>query len=274
KKNGDISNSDAYVGRLPASWKELPSNVSDSYWYGFIVGLIAADGHCDKRGCVSLCNKDLNVLTTIQERCESAGFIAGNIMMTRKLSPYDGTEKPVFRLNFPRMTVSPDDLLIKMHRDRFVSNPVDNYAKFDKVVSVKDTGQFETVYCGIEESAHSLVVNGVLSRNCHTAGWTDNIADHYAFTFDELMKGGGVGANYSNRYINKYNAVRHEVELHIVCDPAHADYEKMKPFLSSTYHHEWAGCIAVEDSREGWVDCLVKLLRAAWQNSAPLVLDM
>lgn len=123
-----------------------------------------------------------------------------------------------------------------------------------------------------------LWVTGVPGRqflfNCHTAGWTGELSDHYAFTFDELMKGGGVGANYSNRYINKYNAVRHEVELHIVCDPAHADHEKMKPFLSPTYHHEWAGCIAVEDSREGWVECLVKLLKAAWQNGGPLVLDM
>ena len=39
-----------------------------------------------------------------------------------------------------------------------------------------------------------LWVSGVKGRqflfNCHVAGWRQNLSDHYAFTFNELMKGG------------------------------------------------------------------------------------
>jgi ribonucleoside-triphosphate reductase len=111
-----------------------------------------------------------------------------------------------------------------------------------------------------------LWVAGVPGRqflfNCHTAGWRDKLSDHYAFTFDELMKGGGVGSNYSNKYVGKYAPIRHSVEVHVVCDPAHPDYADMEKngLLSTEYHHEWPGCIPVEDSREGWVDALVRLL--------------
>ena len=35
------------------------------------------------------------------------------------------------------------------------------------------------------------------NRNCHRAGWTERLSEHFAFMFDQLMLGGGVGANYS-----------------------------------------------------------------------------
>ena len=52
-----------------------------------------------------------------------------------------------------------------------------------------------------------LWMTGVPGRqflfNCHVAGWTGTFSEHFTFTFDELMKGGGVGANYSNRFMHK-----------------------------------------------------------------------
>ena len=117
-----------------------------------------------------------------------------------------------------------------------------------------------------------LWVSGVKGRqfifNCHTAGWTDKIEDHYAFTFDELMKGGGVGANYSNKYIGRYNPVANLIDLHVVCDPAHADHNKLveAELLSTSYSHEWAGCVPIEDSREGWVEALRQVLQAAFNR--------
>lgn len=124
-----------------------------------------------------------------------------------------------------------------------------------------------------------LWVSGVPGRqflfNCHTAGWTDDITDHYTFTFDELMKGGGVGANYSNKHIRKYGAVKNRVNIHFVCNPSHPDYAKLKPFLSDAYHYEWAGCFRIEDSREGWVNTLRGVLTHAFSGpGAELVLDV
>lgn len=110
--------------------------------------------------------------------------------------------------------------------------------------------------------------------NCHHAGWGENIQDHFTFTFDQLMQGGGVGANYSDRFIKKYKPVKHEVAVHIVCDPDHADYEELLPYVSDQYSHLWAGCIRVDDSREGWYDALAALLDAFWNGIDTLVFDL
>src|SRR5690606_761790 len=40
--------------------------------------------------------------------------------------------------------------------------------------------------------------------NCWVSGWTENPWDHFEFTFMRLMEGGGVGANYSNRFLRDY----------------------------------------------------------------------
>lgn len=129
-----------------------------------------------------------------------------------------------------------------------------------------------------------LWVSGIDGRqflfNCHRAAFTENMTDHYTFTFDQLMQGGGVGANYSNRYIDPYNIVRNKVELHIVCDPSHPDYEEIKPYLSTEISYDWNGAVAVQDSREGWVDALALTIEKAFEGLAPdyqnnlLVLDV
>ncbi|WP_144121150.1 ribonucleoside-triphosphate reductase, adenosylcobalamin-dependent [Catellatospora sichuanensis] len=98
--------------------------------------------------------------------------------------------------------------------------------------------------------------------NCHVSGWGAKLSDHFEFSFMRLMEGGGVGSNYSTRYIEKYGNPRRVLHVHIVCDPAHPDYQKMKAegLISSEYSHEWAGAFPVEDSREGWAAALVDLV--------------
>jgi ribonucleoside-triphosphate reductase len=98
--------------------------------------------------------------------------------------------------------------------------------------------------------------------NCWVAGWTDEPADHFEFTFMRLMEGGGVGANYSNKYLSQYPLVKQALKVEIVCDPEHADYDDMKAagLLSETYDPDWFGAFKIEDSREGWADALVDLI--------------
>lgn len=111
-----------------------------------------------------------------------------------------------------------------------------------------------------------LWASGVKGRqylfNCHVSGWGKDITEHFQFTFLRLMEGGGVGANYSNSFLDKYPEVERRLKVHIVCDPEHADYEKMKNagVLSEVYDSEWEGSYPIEDSREGWSDSLVDLL--------------
>ena len=116
-----------------------------------------------------------------------------------------------------------------------------------------------------------------ISFNCHVAGWDlKNPASHFRFLFDQLMQGGGVGANYSNRYVNGIPAVTHPVDLHLLCNPGHPDEnEKLNHLLSKNFDLAWDGVTTIEDSREGWCDALDFVLNSAWSDySQPIVLDL
>lgn len=124
-----------------------------------------------------------------------------------------------------------------------------------------------------------LWASGVKGRqylfNCHVSGWGEKPSEHFSFTFLRLMEGGGVGANYSNRLLQKYPELKfpdysggHQV--HIVCDPEHPDYGKLKEagVLSDQYTPEWEGSFEVEDSREGWAGALVDLIDTYYRRAA------
>ncbi|AFN37696.1 ribonucleotide reductase [Mycobacterium phage ElTiger69] len=103
--------------------------------------------------------------------------------------------------------------------------------------------------------------------NCWVSGWTENPSDHFHFTFMRLMEGGGVGANYSNTYLTSYKPLKHELQVHIVCDPEHPDYTDLVAagLLSDQYDPDWDGAFVIEDSREGWAAALVDLIDTAYR---------
>lgn len=98
--------------------------------------------------------------------------------------------------------------------------------------------------------------------NCWVSGWTEKPSEHFEFTFLRLMEGGGVGANYSNSFLEDYPPIQHFLQVDIVCDPEHPDYEDLKSagLLSNLYDFEWEGAYPIEDSREGWAAALVDLI--------------
>ena len=106
--------------------------------------------------------------------------------------------------------------------------------------------------------------------NCWVAGWTANPSDHFEFTFMRLMEGGGVGANYSNSNLNGYPPIRHSLQVHIVCDPEHQDYQQLAEagLLSIDYDSDWAGAFQIEDSREGWAAALTDLIDTHYRDEA------
>ena len=123
--------------------------------------------------------------------------------------------------------------------------------------------------------------------NCWAESFSNqDITDHFQFTFMRLMEGGGVGANYSNKYLEQYATVKgygyvdlgemflpgDAYKVHIVCDPEHADYDKLKDagVLSEDYDHEWAGSFEVEDSREGWAAALTDFIRTYYRDAKNL----
>lgn len=104
-------------------------------------------------------------------------------------------------------------------------------------------------------------------NNCWGAHWADSFSRHFTFTFERLMEGGGVGANYSNKYIKHYKPFRRTVDLHFVSSTEHKDYELFQPFISNQYSPNWTGNHVITDDREGWVKALEILLDAYYSDS-------
>lgn len=104
--------------------------------------------------------------------------------------------------------------------------------------------------------------------NCWVSGWAEKPSDHFEFTFMRLMEGGGVGANYSNRFLADYPHVKQALQVHVVCDPDHPDYEALDVagMLSTEYAPDWADAFVIEDSREGWAAALVDLIDTHYRD--------
>ena len=121
-----------------------------------------------------------------------------------------------------------------------------------------------------------LWVTGVPGRqfvmNCHRAGWGKDLADHFTFTCDQLMQGGGVGCNVSNDYLDALPAPAGRVELSVVCSPSHLDHESFAHRLVSS--PPGGAVLRVLDSREGWVEALGRVYDMAQHGGGNLTVDV
>lgn len=116
--------------------------------------------------------------------------------------------------------------------------------------------------------------NNALS-NCFRAGFSDNYADHACFHFNQLMLGGGVGANFSSSYYTNMKRFLSRIEVRFTCKPDHPDYEEIVSLglldLAKIDDPHAKVERTVADSREGWVEALNTLI---WHsiNSIPVTI--
>lgn len=126
---------------------------------------------------------------------------------------------------------------------------------------------FDAIYnFRIIPAGRHLWMSGIDGRqflfNCYVSGWGDRLSEHFTFTFNQLMEGGGVGANYSSGYVSeKRYPVRNLVSVELYCDPRHENYGDLmeEGLLTNDAHEAWK----VPDSREGWVRALEKVINTA-----------
>jgi len=131
---------------------------------------------------------------------------------------------------------------------------------------------------GILPGGRHLNASGMKGRqflfNCHASGW-DNAEPwaHFTFLFDALMQGGGVGANYSNRYLEKLPPIQRQIDIHIVCKEDHPDLHEFHALLCPVTKGDrkaHSDAFLVPDSREGWVEAVERLMMMAWADSDEL----
>lgn len=123
---------------------------------------------------------------------------------------------------------------------------------------------------GALPAGRHLNASGVKGRqflfNCHASGWDgQHPGDHFSFLFDELMQGGGVGSNYSNRYMDELPKVANAISLHVICSQEHPDHNEFAHLLSNEPHEEGFK-LSVPDSREGWTESIELIFKTAFTN--------
>lgn len=97
--------------------------------------------------------------------------------------------------------------------------------------------------------------------NCFVSGWNWlRIGFHFSFTFERLMEGGGVGANYSDMYFKDSPRIR-PVKVMYSCSTKHKDYANMRPMLTRK-KQKGVKTFVIPDSREGWTKALDMLITA------------
>lgn len=251
---------------FPRSFKGLPSlSEGRSFLYGWLAGYFAADGCVDENGMVMLNSANRESLEFVRSLASILGI--GTTPITVQSRRGFGTEdSDLFKIVFDRYTLNADFFLLAHHEERWSKSTTTGNQRNTqnwKVVSVETTSRKEEVFCVEVPSTQTfLLADGLLTGNCFYAHWTDKLSEHFTFTLLRLAEGGGVGSNYSQRYIQHYPKVKRNLTVHITCDPSHPNYEEMLAagLLSTEYSHEWTGSFAVEDTREGWADAMSDLI--------------
>ena len=100
----------------------------------------------------------------------------------------------------------------------------------------------------------------------------------FAFTFDELMKGGGVGFSVTRANVSKIPPVERETDLEIFVDPSNGSYKEAREAgagdLSERREREGEEYFKVPDSREGWVMALAYLIDSHFAYGPSKVLSV
>jgi ribonucleoside-diphosphate reductase alpha chain len=195
-----------FVGGIRSRFnlKETPSPaMSASYWYGFVCGLIATDGHCSTAGQMGIDNHDRRDLERIREQVVRVGMFPNTIFISRRLNPFNGQESPLYRFTISKFSLREEDFLRTDHRRKFAgrktSQKIGNHIRVKDAVALNEERE---VYCCTEPVTHTFTIgNGILTGNCYffkikedsiegIFDWCKESARTYSF-------GGGVGTDIS-----------------------------------------------------------------------------
>ncbi len=208
------------ISGFPAHYKKLPENsCSAAYWYGFVSGLLAADGSVDIHGCALLTQKPRSVLEAVARQLPRLGMAAGPVRgypITTTLPNGRKHSLVMHYVTLLKQFMLPQDFLIPAHKANFIrhKSATSKYGQFVSIKSVKETGRLEEVFCCVEMATHTFVIgNGVLTGNCY-----GNAFARMHFPFDRFLvdRRGGRPREYALEFFGrkaKYNWKKLEYEI-------------------------------------------------------------
>lgn len=216
--------------------KSLPSDdETDSYMIGFFRGWLAADGTVGKS--VSIClNEDY--FDWFLKNSAKYGYVVQHTREFPNKTNFGKRKKRAFEVVIDRTSLTHEDFILPRKRDKF--NTLET--RFS-IVSVKNTGRKELVYCAEVPDTNTFVLEkGLVTGNCTACAITHPAVFSEAFYI--LMNGCGFGFSVERQYINKLPEVAEEL-----------------------YPTETT--IIVRDSKIGWATALKELISMLYNGQIP-----
>lgn len=105
----------------------------------------------------------------------------------------------------------------------------------------------------------------------YISGKPKRVSMPFVFLFDQCMKGGGVGFSVENKNVNKIPKVKNYVNLTVVCDRQHKDFNKFECLVVSKVPEKHDVCYRIEDSRQGWCEALKYVIDEHWNPKKKFV---
>lgn len=236
------------VRNCPRDWGEVPKISEDtSYLWGFLAGYFAADGCVSKQGSCSLSSSRRHELHAVQRLFTHIGVRTGKIRLESTSSNYT-EDRELWKMTIHNHDLSKEFFLKAVHQDRWNQRGQKYERDYAKVISIADAGIHQVLCATVPEKEQFVIDGFILTSNCgfvSTEGITVDFADPFCWLMDMLMLGVGVGFDTKGAGIVKVQEPRRSDDVHVV-----------------------------EDSREGWVDLLRRILTAyAGRGSLPGRID-
>lgn len=192
---------------LPYFYKTLPSiKANKEYLLGFMMGWFAADGSIEKSdSSIALDCASLDNLQFARGVLAKLNIFTNDIKLLRKTSPFDGSDKPLYRLLINTEDLFKDFFLKKEHNQRY-GQTEDKFPNY-KVISVDNTGFVQPVWCVQEPKTETFTLSyGIVTKNCSYLP-IDNVRSFGESLF-LLLSGTGVGFSCQSRYVSQLPIIK------------------------------------------------------------------
>jgi hypothetical protein len=174
---------------LPAAWKRLPSlDEGSSYLYGWLAGLLAADGRVTAKGGVEICATDEDVLRFAALVCRRMGIGCYGPRVSRKAEEgrtfaigelTADASRAMYSLRLDPATLDSEFFVIPKHRERWDRAPKSKRPARWKVVAVEATDRCEEVFCAeVPGTEVFALADDLLTGNCRAIAGTNIPSNH------------------------------------------------------------------------------------------------
>ena len=174
---------------LPAAWKRPPSlDEGSSYLYGWLAGLLAADGRVTSKGGVEIYAVDDDVLRLASVVCRRLGIGCYGPSVVRKaeagrtvaIGPVTAdASRALYSLRLDPTTLDSEFFVIPAHRERWDRAPKRKRPARWQVLSVEATDRVEEVFCAeVPGSEAFALADDLLTGNCRAIAGTNVPSNH------------------------------------------------------------------------------------------------